>query len=1731
MFLGQHRPAVETAAPADAEMTSSTEETTTMRNSSWLRMLTGRKHTVQHQRARRRLGVRPWLEHLEDRVTPAVQPVSLADPNLWVEGAAGNASDGRTITDDGRYVVFTGGDNIMPGDNNLASDVFLRDLLTGQLTLVSATPAGTFANGSSGTPVITPDGRHVLFFSSATNLVEGIADTNNTSDLFVRDLWNGTTTLVTYNGAETDTSPSGGWNASITPDGRYVVFSAYPNQMAESDGVVGVQVYRRDLVAGVTNRVSIVPNASPNFPPITTGKASISDDGRFVCFQAAPSFSFSIDDIYVRDVVAGTTTLVSVNTGGVGGGNYDSTNAVMSANGRYVAWVSTSSILVANDTNQTYDVFVRDLWLRQTYLASAATTGGVGNSASGVDGSGFTDTPAISADGRYVAFTSWATNLTTVTPSSHLHVYVRDMLAQSTTQASVSDSGAQPNSFSENVIISADGRSVAFLSYASNLAPEGAVGNGQDIFVRNLATGTTRLVTQNVTGVTEFSQQHYNYWLTGNGSHIAFTSPYDNLLTDDGDRTIDVFVRDLGAAQTTLVSRRDPSLPTLTPNGDSFTTVTWHNSRITSNNGQYSVFTSYGTNIAPGDNNGTLDVFRTDALTGEITLVSSNLAGTGTGNNRSLWPSISGDGRYVAFNSNATDLMNISDGNGSGDIFLRDMNTGILTLITINASGTGTANAGGELPLLSETGRYVVFRSRATDLTAVRDTNSWHDYYIRDVLAGTTTLITASTSGTGVGSNNHADRAAMTPDGRFVVYQSRAGDLVAGDGNGVGDVFIYDHNTGSTRMVSVSSAGAIGNGESKNAVVSADGRYVVFESLATNLVTGDTSGSDVFLRDLVLGTTTLLSRNASGQLGNGASRNAAISADGRYVAFESDASNLVAGDGNAKSDVFVYEVATGSLTLVSVNASETGSGAGVSTYPILSADGRRVVFASAANDLAPGDQSPFYENLFLRDLDAGNTTLVDNAGTRYGNVMGQSYGITPDGETVTFTATGGDLLAGDFNNMQDVFIWHNNAPAGHPGGPYSVPEGGSITLDGTQSFDPDGTIVLYEWDLDYDGIFAADVAGATTTFSAATIDGPASRSVALRVTDNLGQSTVVVSSVTVTNVAPIATIENDGPVDEGGRATVQLSGADDPAPADVQAGFRYSFALSQDDLADSYVTASSSASAQFVIDDNGAYTIYGRIFDDDNGFRDYSTVVTVNSVAPSASLTNDGPVDEGSPATVSFTNPSDSSAADIAAGFRYSFALSSAGLAGSHGGAGAASSAQFTFDEDGTYTVYGRIFDKDNDYRDYATVVTVDNVAPEAVFDDNGPVDESSPVAVSFTNPSDPSAADTAAGFRYSFALSAAGLADSYAAADTSAMADFTFDDNGAYTVFGRVFDDDGGFSDYSTEIVVQNVAPTAAVSGPDQGVRGQSRTFAFSAMDASSADQAAGFSFRVDWGDGSAVQTQSGAASFTLVHVFPGSGTFAVRVWATDKDGAESAVASASITIVAAQLQGGDLVVGGTTAGDAIVVKPSDATGNLSVTINGAAFGTFRPTGKILVYAQAGNDTVQFQSAKIQKTTYLVAVSAVVYGDSGSDTINMQGSSANNVLLGGANNDQLQGGAGRDLLIGGLGADTLQGADGEDILIGARTDHDSDLAALLAIFDEWGRTDLGYAERISHLTGATTGGFNGSAFLNAQTIHEDDAVDQLFGGNQLDWFLYQAAGPFADSLSDKRRNETATMI
>lgn len=378
--------------------------------------------------------------------------------------------------------------------------------------------------------------------------------------------------------------------------------------------------------------------------------------------------------------------------------------------------------------------------------------------------------------------------------------------------------------------------------------------------------------------------------LSADGGFIAFSTDATNSFLADGNGVVDIWRQ----ASTGALERVSLTTAGQATDGASF-------SPSMSGDGRYVAFASLATNLTLADVNGAPDIFRKDMATGAVLLVSFNADGV-PGNSVSFAPSISADGRYVAFLSAATNLVE-DDLNGSIDTFLTDLVTSTTRLVSAAADGSQASSGSINRPSLSADARYVAFDSAAANLTA-SDANGRDDVFVKDMLTGEVRLATEGLTGNFEGTL----RPAISADGRYVVFATAAA-LLAADTNGVLDVYRKDLLTGGLARVSVTAAGIQGNAASRDASVSADGRYVAFTTLAANFVDGDSAGNaDVFLKDMVTGALTLLSRTTAGGVGLGQSVNAAISADGRVVGFASTVANLVAADGNAAQDVFAASI-------------------------------------------------------------------------------------------------------------------------------------------------------------------------------------------------------------------------------------------------------------------------------------------------------------------------------------------------------------------------------------------------------------------------------------------------------------------------------------------------------------------------------------------------------------------------------------------------------------------------------------------------------------------------------------------------------------------------------------------------------------------------------------------------------------------------------------------------------
>jgi len=407
----------------------------------------------------------------------------------------------------------------------------------------------------------------------------------------------------------------------------------------------------------------------------------------------------------------------------------------------------------------------------------------------------------------------------------------------------------------------------------------------------------------------------------------------------------------------------------------------------------------------------------------------------------------------VAFDSNSSNLVP-GDTNRRPDIFVRDTLTNTTTRVSVDSAGN-QANMGSDSPSISADGRFVAFYSDASNIVPV-DTNDSQDIFVRDTLTNTTTRVSLDSAG------NQANRSSSDPsisaDGRFVAFESSATNLVPGDTNRGTDIFVRDTLTNTTTRVSVDSAGNQVNTDSESPSISADGRFVAFESSAANLgPTDDTNNTyDIFVRDTLTNTTTGVSVDSAGNQGNDGSRIPSISADGRFVAFTSNASNIVPGDTNSSPDLFVRDTLTNTTTRVSVDSA--GNERDFYSASSISADGRFVAFSkytSGTSLLGRPLTSGINQGILVRDTFTNTTTnvSVDSAGNQGG---GFNPSISADGRFVAFSSESSNLVPGDTNNSNDIFVVDNSTPNvinGTPGNDNQTGTSGNDILNGSEGDD------------------------------------------------------------------------------------------------------------------------------------------------------------------------------------------------------------------------------------------------------------------------------------------------------------------------------------------------------------------------------------------------------------------------------------------------------------------------------------------------------------------------------------------------------------------------------------------------------------------------------------------------------------------------------------------------------
>jgi len=986
-------------------------------------------------------------------VAATFQSVSVRDFNFAASAGAGGDSSSAVISEDGRFVLIAStaenlaSNSISPASGLLPRrmNVFLRDQFAGTTVLVSARFDGLAGGNGDSTPAaISTNGQFALFESAASDLVSG--DTNNARDIFIRDIQSGTTTLISV---KTNGGSGNGLsrNAALTPDGRFVVFASAASNLVADDTNSITDVFVRDRQTATTALVSVGAKFVGSALASRSDAPEITPDGRYVVFYSSatnliPGVNL-VGEVYVRDLIGGMTMLASTNARSIalsalGSTNIFSCNHSISADGRYVGFEACTNGVEPFNSLDGGRAITRGVILRHDLLTGNTDTVFADATVPIIPPEDI-HTLDMTPDGRFVAFVAntniSGTNATCIRLWDSLtgtNILISSDLSSNVTLGTVCD---WP-------LLDASGRYVAFLCNATNLTTNALTGEFHR-FVRDTLTGTTALVNVDTNGIGAGVIADAPAAMSADGRYVAFDALDGSSVANDRNRASDVLLRDMIASTSELISVRQPTLPALSANGNSgLTTFT------VSTNGRYVAFTSDADDLVLGDTNGYRDVFVRDLQTGTNLLVSVSTNGT-SGDGMSFAPFISSDGRFVAFGSTANNLAP-NDTNGFQDVFIRDLSLAPTELVSLSINNIGPGNGDSSGPTVSADGRYVSFTSDARNLVAGTTTFDTR-LFVRDMVAGTNYLLVSGVSG-----------RSVTPDGSKIAYTGSSSPTIlqVWNASSLTKTTIYSSSISAPLRPAISLNGlrvayaagssitiaslqsstnwtVIMNGLSGSAgsihSFSADGRFLAFANRASNAPTDMNAMSDIYLYDTQAGTNLLVSRAFNSAFApNGAADYPSISADGRFIAYRSVATNSALTDPNEASDVLLFDRINISTTLISVSKSGGATANHISSAPVFSGSGRTLFFQSWASDLRNGDFNQS-SDVFALSFDTDNDGMDDQWEQDYFMTLARdgTEDFDNDGATDLFEFQSGTIPA-DANSIFRAQITAPAAPGQSP---------------------------------------------------------------------------------------------------------------------------------------------------------------------------------------------------------------------------------------------------------------------------------------------------------------------------------------------------------------------------------------------------------------------------------------------------------------------------------------------------------------------------------------------------------------------------------------------------------------------------------------------------------------------------------------------------------------------------
>ncbi|WP_386065829.1 fibronectin type III domain-containing protein [Tahibacter sp. UC22_41] len=835
----------------------------------------------------------------------AVQVV--APPITMVSGGVRNfpdangASEGnrQSLSANGRYLLFKSeATNFVPGDTNGVADLFVRDSKTSLIRRVNTSGTGEQANGESGDFAISGNGRYVVFSSLATNLVPN--DTNGVRDVFVKDLVTDSTVRVSMHADGSQSvldNEFEGMPTSISADGRYVAFLTF-ERLLTRDNNIHNDVYVKDMRTGELDLVSTASDETiSNF---RNHQPFISANGRYVVFASQASNFVPEDtdiglDVYIKDRTTRQIRLVSATADGVRA-NSSSEKPVVTADGRYVAFVSYSHDLALPVNPANPDVYIKDMQTGAVQRAQAT-----GNTLiSGVSGVG--SAPAITPDGRYLAF---QLSVYSAQTGAVMRLYKKDLTTGEFTRLDRSSSG--PFLLSGGVYapsISDDGRFVSGQSSNANITLFDWNGL-QDMFVYDRDSSTAQRAALD-DGVRSNGDSTAPV-ISRDGGRVLYVSNAFTNTAADGNGVPDAFLFSNGATTFALTY----GTASLAQQADS---------PFVSADNAWVAFRTPQPFIPVSDTNGMHDIVMGNQDQFVFFRASTDSSGAQVTTGTLLGPvTLNSNGTLIVFRATDTTLT-AGDTNGFEDVFLKNRSTNATTMVSTTAAGV-PGNGDSTQSMISDDGTRVAFTSLATNF-APDDTNGVADIYVKRLSDGS--LMRASSAADGTQGNGASSEPSISSDGRYVTFLSAASNLVAGDDNGRVDVFLKDLATGAISRLNSGASGQAGTGgDCTNAAISGNAQWAGFVCAQAGLVDGVAAGKALaYVKNLQTGYLHLVSVDPTGAPSNApvAAGPHAVANDGRMV-FSSTANNLVPGDVLNYSDVF--RSAVPSVPLIATSAAIT----------------------------------------------------------------------------------------------------------------------------------------------------------------------------------------------------------------------------------------------------------------------------------------------------------------------------------------------------------------------------------------------------------------------------------------------------------------------------------------------------------------------------------------------------------------------------------------------------------------------------------------------------------------------------------------------------------------------------------------------------------------------------------------------------------------------------------------